>query len=200
MFPSRHGEDPPCAKCVKSPPPFGKARAYGLYDRSLRQVIHLLKYRRKTYLAKPLGRLLFSVFTENWNPDQIDIVIPVPLHGGRLRKRGFNQTYQLVRKWSGSLCLPEPPKKFPPIINNEVLFRKRRTKAQVGMTRGERMKNIKGVFGVRDSLLIKEKNVLIVDDVFTTGATAGECAKTLLKHGAAKVDILTLAQTNQYLK
>ncbi len=200
MFVSREGEDHACAKCVKAPLAFGKARAYGLYDRSLQEAIHLLKYRRKTYLAGALGDLLFRVFTENWEPGEIDVVVPVPLHGGRLRKRGFNQTYQLIRNWSDRLHGTEPGLARPIVVSQDVLVRTRGTKSQVGMTRKERLKNIKGVFRVRDPLAVKGKNVLLVDDVFTTGATADECAKTLFRSGAAGVDVLTLSQTERNLQ
>ena len=199
MFESREGDDHACATCIGKPPAFGKARAYGRYDGSLRAAIHLLKYRGKVYLAEPLGLLLFQEFVANWGPSDVDCIIPVPLHGKRLRKRGFNQTYQLIKKWpvylektGGYGCQPK--------IEQGLLFRKKRTKAQVGMTRKERLANMRGVFAVRSPNLVEGRRFLVIDDVFTTGATANECAKTLLKNGAARVDVLTLAQTEQRLK
>jgi ComF family protein len=198
MFTSREGEDHVCAKCLKKPPKFGKARSAGLYNGSLRAAIHLLKYRKKTYLAPRLGFVLFQKFIESWAPGEIDLIVPIPLHKRRLRKRGFNQTYQLIRKWP--MLLERPTfEDFSVQISQDYLYRNRRTKAQVGMSREERLRNIRGVFSVSGADLIKGKRVLVVDDVFTTGATANECAKTLRKNGAANVDILTLAQTERRL-
>lgn len=198
MFKSRQGEDHVCGKCIKNPLKYRKARAYGLYDRALRTSIHRLKYHQKTYLAEPLGLLLFSTFINNWNPEDIHVIIPTPLHNGRLKKRGFNQTFQLIKNW------PEWLKKsgldsFHVMIDQDILFRKRKTKAQVGMGQKERIANIKGVFEVRNRAKIDSKNILLIDDVLTTGATANECAKTLLKNGAGNIDVLTLAHTERHI-
>ena len=198
MFESREGDDHACASCIGKPPAFGKARAYGRYDGSLREAIHLLKYRGKAYLAEPLGLLLFQEFVANWGPSDIDCIIPVPLHGKRLKKRGFNQTYQLVKKWP--VYMEKMGGDDHAEIDQGLLLRKYRTKAQVGMTRKERLANMRGVFAVRSPNLVEGRKFLVIDDVFTTGTTAGECAKTLLKHGAATVDVLTLAQTERRLR
>jgi ComF family protein len=198
MFKSREGEDHICGKCIKNPLKYRKARAYGLYDRSLRKSIHLLKYYRKTYLAEPLGMLLFSTFIQNWDLENIDVIIPTPLHAGRLKKRCFNQTFQLIRKWPERLNEPGFDH-LHIMIDQNILFRKRKTRAQVGMSRKERIANIKDVFVVRDCSKIENKNVLLIDDVFTTGATANECVKTLIKNGAKNVDVLTLAHTERHI-
>ncbi len=198
-FESREGEDHECATCIFKPPAFGKARAFGCYKGSLRAAIHLLKYHGKTYLAAPLGLLLFQEFLSNWKPAEVESIIPVPLHRKRLGKRGFNQTFQLVKKWPEYL---EETIGAPRLvtIESELLIRKKRTKSQVGMTRKERRANTRGVFGVRSPNLVEGRKILLIDDVFTTGATVDECAKTLLRHGAANVDVLTLAQTGRKLK
>lgn len=198
MFKSRVGGDHVCGRCIKNPFKFQKARAYGLYERSLRKAIHHLKYHHKTYLAEPLSLLLFSTFIKNWNPETIHMIIPTPLHKGRLKKRGFNQTFQLIKKW------PEWFKKsgldrLSIAIDQEVLFRKKKTKAQVGMGKKERVANIRGVFEVRNRSKIDNKNILLIDDVLTTGATANECAKILIKNGAGNVDVLTLAHTDSHI-
>jgi ComF family protein len=198
MFKSRQGEDHVCGKCIKNPSKYGKARAYGLYDRSLRTSIHRLKYNQKTYLAEPLGLILFSTFIKNWNPEDIHVIIPTPLHTGRLKKRGFNQTFQLVRNWPEWLKISGFDH-FHITIDQEILFRKRKTRAQVGMGRKERIANIKGVFEVSDRSKIDGKNLLLIDDVLTTGATANECVKTLIKRGAGNVDVLTLAHTERHI-
>ena len=198
MFKSRAGEDHVCGKCIGNPGRFRKARAYGLYDRSLRESIHRFKYHGKTYLADPLGFLLFSTFIRDWDPDDIDIIIPIPLHQGRLRRRGFNQTYQLIRKWP-EWWENKKADPFPALIDQGMLFRKKNTGAQVGLGRKERIANIKGVFEVKNHSKIKGKNILLIDDVLTTGATANECVKVLLKNGAETVDVLTLAHTERHI-
>jgi ComF family protein len=199
MFKSRDGEDHICGKCINNSLKYRKARAYGLYDRSLRKSIHLLKYYRKTYLAEPLGMLLFSTFIQNWDLEDIHVIIPTPLYAGRLKKRGFNQTFQLIRKWPEWLKKPGVDHHHI-IINQDILFRKSKTRAQVGMSRKERIANIKDVFEVRDHSKIEDKNVLLIDDVLTTGATANECVKTLIKNGAKNVDVLTLAHTERHIR
>jgi ComF family protein len=198
MFKSRDGEDHICGKCIKNPLKFQKARAYGLYDRALRTSIHSLKYHRKTYLAEPLGMLLFSTFIQNWNPEDIHIIIPIPLHKGRLRNRGFNQAFQLIKKWPEWMKISGLDH-FDIQIDQDIMFRKRKTRAQVGMGRKERIANIKGVFEVREPSKIIGKNLLLIDDVLTTGATANECVKTLVENGAENVDVLTLAHTERHI-
>ncbi len=198
MFRSREGKDHICGTCIKKPAKFEKARAYGLYDGALRKTIHCLKYYQKPYLAEPLGLLLFSEFIRNWDPKKVHVIIPVPLHNGRMKKRGFNQSFQLVRKW------PEWSNKmgFDYIIDNidpDILRRKKRTKSQVGMGKEERVKNMRGVFEVAYPLKIEGKKVLLIDDVLTTGATVNECAGLLAKKGAQSVDVLTLAHTERHL-
>ena len=88
-----------CNRCSASPPLFRMARAYGTYDNILQEAIHLFKYRGKTRLATPFGLLLFSVFVRYWNPQDTDMILPVPLHIRRFRKRGFNQAYLPLRNW-----------------------------------------------------------------------------------------------------
>jgi ComF family protein len=198
MFKNREGEDHICGKCIKNPLKYRKARAYGLYDRSLRKSIHLLKYYRKTYLAEPLGMLLFSTFIKNWDLENIHVIIPTPLFARRLKNRGFNQTFQLIKKWPEWLNKPGFDHHHI-MIDQHILFRKRKTKAQVGMSRKERIANIKDVFEVRDHSKIDDKNVLLIDDVLTTGVTANECVKALIKNGAKNVDVLTLAHTERHI-
>jgi ComF family protein len=123
-----------------------------------------------------------------------DVVIPVPLHAGKLRERGFNQAFLLVRDWTHMakrLCIKLPFR----CIDRNILQRHNPTIAQTGLGKKERQKNIRGVFNVKNKEKIIQKRILLVDDVYTTGATANECAKTLLAGGAARVDVLTLART-----
>ncbi|MDM8518245.1 phosphoribosyltransferase family protein, partial [Desulfobacterales bacterium HSG16] len=122
-------------------------------------------------------------------------ITPVPLHVRRLRKRGFNQAYLLIRKWRKiaeyfDVCLTAQ-------IERELLKRNRDTSAQVGMKKAERRKNVKNAFEVINPSKVKGKRILLVDDVFTTGSTSDECAKVLMKSGAVHVDVITLVRADR---
>ena len=193
MFKSREGEDHFCGECLKSPKRFSIARASGIYDHALLAAIHLLKYRGQIQLAKPLGMLLFFSFIHLWNEMPVDVVIPVPLHVKRLRKRGFNQSFLLVKDW-GLYAKAIDPRLEQVHIEKHLLTRFRWTEPQTGLDRKKRQSNIKNAFKIRDAEKLNGKHVLLVDDVYTTGATADECAKVLLGAGAGQVDVLTLAR------
>jgi len=189
MFKGRVGNDHLCGRCREQPPGFLKARAAFVYDRSLVDVIHCFKYKGKLQLAAPLGLLLQRTFVRDWGDERVDAILPVPLHGRRLRSRGFNQSELLVRKWEiGPAGAPAPP------IVAGVLQRVRATASQAGLGRREREANIRGAFAVRRPETIAGRHLLLVDDVVTTGATAAEAARVLLKSGAARVDVLALAR------
>ena len=193
MFKSREGEDHVCGECLTSPKKFRISRSPGIYDREFMAVIHCLKYKGKIQLARPLGMLLFSAFINFWGTNSIDIIVPVPLHIKRFRKRGFNQAYLLVRDWkqiAENLNIGLSNIR----IDTNVLIKSRWTDPQTGLDRKKRMTNIKNAFSIRDQAIIKNKRILLVDDVYTTGATANECAKALLRGNAEYVDVLTLAR------
>lgn len=193
MFKSREGEDHLCAKCMKASNKIHMARAPGVYCDTLMDIIHSLKYQRNMELARPLGIFLFLFFVQTWKKNTIDIIVPVPLHALRMRKRGFNQAYLLIRQWP-KLVAHCGLKGYSFQISRQVLLRHRKTISQVGLGRKERQKNIQNAFRVSDPSFINEKRVLLVDDVYTTGSTVNECAKTLLRNGAKQVDVLTLAR------
>lgn len=192
MFKSREGMDHLCGECLGSKRYFGMARAVGVYDQALMAVIHGFKYGEKVSLAAPLSILLLSTYHHFWHDRPMDVVVPVPLFGRRLRKRGFNQVYLAIKYWEDRKWRGAPSK--PPAVAREALRRKRSTPPQTGLGRRERMQNVKNAFEPGVSHAIVEKRVLLVDDVYTTGATVRECAKILLKEGAETVDVLTLAR------
>jgi len=161
--------------------PFGIARCAGVYDQALMTIIHRYKYTGKIEMAAPLSALLISVYDHHWQSRAIDLVVPVPLHPARHRSRGFNQAYLLTRPWGQ-------------MVNRDVLQRKKTTPPQTGLGRKMRQSNIRGAFTVKDSSIIDGKHILLVDDVYTTGATVGECSRVLRKNGARCVDVLTLAR------
>jgi ComF family protein len=193
MFKSRQGEDHMCQECIENPKEFEIARGAGIYDQSLMTLIHRFKYNGKLQLAKPLGMLLFAAFVDMFDLFTPDIIVPVPLHIQRFRKRGFNQAYLLIKQWdrladiTGSI--PSPFR-----IEKGLLVRSGKTKSQTGLDRKKRISNIKGAFSLRPNADVSGKRVLLVDDVYTTGATANECARVLLKGDARKVTVLTLAR------
>jgi ComF family protein len=116
----------------------------------------------------------------------MDLIIPVPLHPKRLRWRGFNQSLLLARRVSHMYQVP---------IDPFLLYRNRETPPQTQLTEDERRKNVRGAFAIASGEALKEKNVLLVDDVYTSGATVNECCRVLVRGGAREVYVLTLART-----
>jgi ComF family protein len=202
MFKSREGGDHVCETCMRSKNLFGIARACGTYDNALMAVIHAFKYGEKVHLSHPLSTILMATFLKYWQNRPIDLIVPVPLNKKRFRKRGFNQAYLLIKDWADIIQMADFPMKHIK-IDRHVLKRIRETPPQTGLGRKDRMSNLKKAFALSMPEAVKDRRVLIVDDVYTTGATVSECtrvllkggAKDLLKGGAKEVDILTLART-----
>ena len=193
VFKSREGEDHDCGECLNAPKRFGIARSAGMYDKVLMAAIHCLKYKEKIQLARPLGVLLFMAFSRYWNKGNINLIVPIPLHNRKLRSRGFNPSFLLVNEWNFFTKALNGALSVIPVAE-DVLVRKRWTEPQTGLGRKDRLQNIKNAFDVRDYSKVKGRKILLVDDVYTTGATANECAKVLMRAGAANVDVLTLAR------
>lgn len=196
-----------CRACLESPPAYSRARSLGMYEGPLMAAIHRLKYHHATRLSGPLGRLLFKVFITHWPLGDIDVVAPIPLHPSRLRQRGFNQALLLVREWpklyqtlglaDGAGLASSTPSPTPQlVIDARLLARKRKTLSQTGLGRNERALNVKNAFCVPRPGTVKGRRILLVDDVYTTGATANECARVLMEYQAARVDVITLARTD----
>lgn len=191
MFKERVSDDHLCGNCIKKKPVLRIARSFGVYDQTLLDIIRAYKFRNKLQLAKPLGTILYNLYKNNywdstkdrWHHNSPDLIIPVPLHKSRFRKRKFNQAWLLIKNWDTQKT------------NCKILSRKRSTKPQTGLDKKTRKKNIQGAFYVNTTEKVKGKKILIIDDVYTTGATANECAKELLKNGAQHVDVLTIART-----
>ncbi|MBI5559716.1 MAG: ComF family protein [Deltaproteobacteria bacterium] len=181
-FASEAGIHHTCADCLKKNPPFVKARSAFYYEGTLLSAIHRFKYGGNMAFLKPLSLLLSHAMTLlNERPD---IIVPVPLHKERLKKRGFNQSLLLARELAKGLSVE---------VDCMNLKRTLNTLPQVDLKEKERVINVKGAFTVKDPSKFKGKRVLLVDDVFTTGATVRECAKVLKKAGA-EVFAVTLAR------
>jgi ComF family protein len=138
-------------------------------------------------LAKPLGKLMVDYLLKNGEfENKLDLIIPVPLHKNDLKKRGFNQSVLLGKFVGDYFSIP---------VRESVLVKKKLTPFQVNLSKKERSKNILRAFSVEKPKEIKGKNILILDDVFTTGSTVEECAKELTKARAKNIFVLTLART-----
>jgi ComF family protein len=193
MFKSSHGPDHVCGECRRLPRRYRSARAAGIYEKSLMTVLQQLKYRGRVELAAPLGRLLLAAFFR-WYPGEFpDLITPVPLHARKQRQRGFNQAWLLLREWQRTTTEGRP---VLPVdkFRKDLLVRTRMTRSQTTLSRRERLANVRGAFALKDKNEVKGKSVLLVDDVYTTGATVDECARVLMAAGAAGVDVLTVAR------
>ncbi|HEX2931516.1 MAG TPA: ComF family protein [Candidatus Binatia bacterium] len=190
-FPDAGGEDHACGVCLKREPHFVTARAWACYPREeleehpLRQVVQKFKYGRKVSLGKPLGRLMARGCQEFIAAWPIDLILPVPLHRKRLRWRGFNQAALLARQIARAYQIP---------IDVFLLERRRETATQTQLSEEERRRNVRGAFALNAHRSVTGLKVLLIDDVYTSGATANECSRTLLKAGAEQVYVLTLAR------
>ncbi len=184
--------DARCGLCQRAHPPFERAVAYGSYEGGLKDLIHLLKFEQVRPAAEVLGRMLAEVIAklEPSLPGGTIAVVPVPLHTRKQAQRGFNQAELAARAALKKLAQPE---RFQLCTN--VLVRRRETGSQIGLTRHQRRENLRGAFAVTDPPCFVGRNIVLVDDVLTTGTTASECARVLRRAGAAKVWVVTAART-----
>ncbi len=178
------GEGAISAAAVAAPPPWDRARAAVAYDEASRSIVHALKYRDTMeaglLMARMMGRAGVNIVRD------ADVIIPVPLHRWRLWGRRFNQAAFLAQRIANHFAIS---------CRTDVLYRVKASRSQVGLKADERRKNVAKVFEITPENLgtIAGRRVLLVDDVMTTGATAGSCAAVLKKAGAARVDVLTFA-------
>lgn len=157
------------------------------YEEVIRKCICLFKYDGKTQLADPLGKLMSDFAVKNIGFEDIDMIVPVPLHPVKLRERQFNQSELLAAHLA---------KRTNKSVVKDRVKRIRYTAPQTELKRDQRLRNVRGAFLVKKNADFKEKTVLLVDDVLTTGATLHECAKALKDAGAKKVVALALARGN----
>lgn len=174
-----------CRLCVSGLTGFQRAWCWGEYDGALRKLIHLFKYGRVAALAQPFGEMLAQALPRSF---AADVLVPMPLHWFRHWRRGFNQSELLARALSKRTGIPTV---------SSALKRSRSTPPQAGLTGAQRRQNVVGAFEVNRKELIEGKHVVLVDDVFTTGATAGACAVALRKAGARDVSVLTVARADR---
>lgn len=183
-----------CDPCRKSPPHFDRAVAYGEYADEIREMLHLLKYDGVRELAKePLGAWMAEAILRLKSEAASEcLVVAVPLFKTRRKERGFNHSELLahaavkrLRKLRGEWELREA---------HDVLHRRKDTREQFLLTRKGRRRNLEAAFDVADATVVRGREVILVDDILTTGATARECARVLKRAGAAKVWVATMAR------
>lgn len=177
-----------CNHCRDNRYDFNFSRSVFIYDDKIIKLIHNLKYNNAKYLKVPLSNLMLKYFKEHSEFSDVDFVVPVPLNAKRQKWRGYNQSELLLCSFSKNNIK----------IKTDVIERVINTECQTEKTREERLKNLENAFVVKHRELVKGKNIVVVDDVFTTGTTINECAKVLKKAGANKVIGLTLASANFY--
>ncbi|SPF47640.1 Phosphoribosyltransferase [Syntrophobacter sp. SbD1] len=174
-----------CGECIESVFHFDSARSAVFHEGIVRSGIHRFKFGAQLEWTPSLVELLETTYA-GWGLPAPDFIVPVPLHPSRLRQRGFNQSALLAGEFARKAGLP---------VSFNVIARKDQTLPQTRLKREERLKNVKGAFEISDSKMVRGRRILLVDDVFTTGTTLSECARTLKKKGgASEVHALTVTR------
>lgn len=173
-----------CRECSHNPPPFDMARAVGPYQDTYRLAIKIFKFMGRRYLGVKMGHMMAAVVKNEPRFQPLDLVVPVPISKGNLKQRGFNQTEVLGSQIARDLRLK---------MDSRTLVRIKETPSQRELSREEREKNLLFAFAIKDKSKIYRKNILLVDDVFTTGSTSRECTRVLLEAGAERVCVITWA-------
>lgn len=175
-----------CRRCLERPPDFTLHRSCGAYDGELKDIVLLLKYRRFAVLSRALAAFAETCLAPEeglWH--EADAFVPVPLHRARERERGFNQSRLIARALARGRGFD---------LLDRCLVKIRNVPPQTSLEAGDREKNVRNAYAVKDSCKIAGKTLILVDDVFTTGATLRECSRTLVEAGAREVRALTIAQ------
>jgi len=185
-----------CRACRMAPPPFVRAVAYGPYQGRMKDAIHALKYGRLRPAARGLGWMLAEAIAQlAGEAPQEMLVVPVPLHRSKYAQRGFNQARSLAACALEFLRKSHPEWKL--MLAPSTLMRLRATESQAGLTARQRRLNVRGAFSVTDLSVVALKHVLLIDDIFTTGATARAASQALARAGAASVWVATLARAGR---
>jgi ComF family protein len=174
-----------CANCREMDLHFSAARSAVVARGAVREIIHRYKYQRALWFEPFLAGLLLRETVPALRDQRWDLIVPVPLHPLKLREREFNQAERLAVCLGKAASIP---------VNKRLLRRVRFTNTQTRLTRPERAANMRGAFAMRGSAQLDGERVILVDDVFTTGATTSACAQTLLAAGAGEVCVWTVAR------
>lgn len=172
-----------CSYCINNTFYFTKAFSPLEFTGLLRDAVYRFKFKSKPYMYKSFGEFMVKSI-EKENIGLIDLIVPVPLHRRRKAERGYNQSELLAKYISSKLDIP---------VDCKNLIKIKSTEPQTKLDRLERQKNMINAFEVKDKRVFENKRILLVDDIFTTGATVNECSKTLLGSGASEVVVITIA-------
>ena len=164
---------------------FDVSRSVAVYEGVMRECVHKFKYNGNLALAAFFADLMIDFAEKYMDVKRFDCIIPVPLHRIKLRERTFNQAAVLASSFSRRFKLP--------CINNN-LMRVKSGKPQIALSKSGRAKDIEGAFKVKNPFSLRDKSVLLIDDVFTTGSTVNECSKVLKRSGVKYIEVLTLAR------
>jgi ComF family protein len=173
-----------CSLCRLGLVGFDTVYTFGSYADTLRQLIHLFKYNQIRPLARPLGALIARAIPRE---HRFDLIIPMPLHWKKRWSRGYNHSELLAKEIARRWGVPI----------RKIVRRVKATAPQAGLSNSKRRLNVRGAFAVRKGLKLKGLRVLLIDDVFTTGATASACANVLKRAGASHVAVATVARTDR---
>lgn len=184
-----------CRPCRTVAPPFQKAVAHGIYAGALRSLVHLLKYDGMEPLARRLGELAADQALAIPGLSANLVVVPVPLWNAKRRQRGFNQAESLARGMVAAMRRRRPEMHLR--VEAGALARQRATESQAGLSPHERRVNVRGAFFVPHPAAVNGRNVLLIDDIYTTGATARACAQALRAAGASNVWVVTVARAQR---
>ena len=182
-----------CSPCRLAPPEFERAVAYAVYQDELREMVHLLKYERMSGVARPLGRMLArAIETLEAEAGKDLLVVAVPLFPSKERERGYNQAVLLADAALGELKRSRPDWKLQ--AAHGVIRRVKDTRSQFELTPKGRRRNLQGAFAVADGSRLAGREVLLVDDIYTAGATARACSRALRQAGATRVWVATVSR------
>ena len=171
-----------CEKCKSNPPAYRMMRSWAVFDSPIQNGLHTMKYRRNIVLGEAIAMQTADfVHSLHW---QLDVLIPVPLGKKRLKERGYNQVALVARPLAYQIGIRYEP---------DALWKTRETRSQVGLTISQRSENVQNAYQA-DSTVVKDKSILIMDDVATTGSTISACTAALRSAGAQEVYVLTIAR------
>ncbi|NLK21800.1 MAG: ComF family protein [Epulopiscium sp.] len=173
-----------CLDCIKYPPEYEKGWAVFVYEGLIRDMMYRFKYGGYKEYARYLGHLMADKIRNEAPNEKFDLIIPIPIHPNRKKSRGYNQGEELAKTISKELNSP---------MDTSILIRTKETRPQSGLTIIERKNNIKNAFKIKINMDLKQMKILLVDDIYTTGATINSCAKLLKNKNAGKIYFVSLS-------